>query len=134
MCLQRVQVLRKIYVIIIAVALVIRYFRIWSCVGRAPTRTTARRYRRGTSACRKRSWKEHNRKKASNIVITQISLERLSENSADVIACSQEQTREIGVVNRDAMSWALSTFSTNNNVTNEQLPQVLQEAEDDSDK
>ena len=73
-------------------------------------------------------------KKASNIVITQISLERLSENSADVIACSQEQTREIGVVNRDAMSWALSTFSTNNNVTNEQLPQVLQEAEDDSDK
>ena len=38
------------------------------------------------------------------------------------------------MVNRDAMSWALSTFSTNNNVTNEQLPQVLQEAEDDSDK
>lgn len=71
--------------------------------------------------------------KISDAVMTQIPLERLSDNSAFAVASCEEETREIGVVNHDGMSWALSIFSTDNITTNEQLSQLLQEAEDNSE-
>ena len=82
-----------------------------------------------TSGVELRTENESPSKMIREEIRTQLSAGVLIDNGIGVEPAMEHESEQRGEGNQNAMSWALSIFSTTNTATNEQLARLLQEAE-----